>query len=107
VRADPKPAARRIDREAGVEKVRSEGRCRICPATYGLTRHHLVPRSLGGDDSDDNLIPLCFVCHDLYETQPKDQGPGKLIRRSLTKREVGYVLRRKGRVFLDRYYPPG
>jgi 5-methylcytosine-specific restriction endonuclease McrA len=25
--------------------------------------HHVVYRSSGGDDSPDNLIPLCFNCH--------------------------------------------
>jgi len=25
--------------------------------------HHIVYRSSGGDDSPDNLIPLCFNCH--------------------------------------------
>lgn len=28
-----------------------------------LEHHHLVPRSLGGSDEQDNLITLCFRCH--------------------------------------------
>jgi len=42
------------------------GECRVCE-TMTLVRgepinielHHLVPRSIGGDDLEDNLVPLC------------------------------------------------
>lgn len=42
------------------------GPCRVCvrPASNGhgfhvVTFHHLVPRSMGGDDVEDNIVPLC------------------------------------------------
>lgn len=25
--------------------------------------HHIVPRSLGGEDNDENKVPLCLECH--------------------------------------------
>lgn len=39
--------------------------CRVCSrwvGDYGHT-HHIVYRSLGGDDSLDNCILLCHMCH--------------------------------------------
>ncbi len=27
------------------------------------TLHHLIPTSLGGDDSEENKVPLCHDCH--------------------------------------------
>ena len=41
--------------------------CVACGARHGngvnIEHHHLVPKSEGGRDSDDNLITLCHVCH--------------------------------------------
>jgi ATP-dependent DNA helicase RecQ len=36
------------------------GRCLTHPATG---THHIIPRSSGGKDEPDNLIPLCNECH--------------------------------------------
>lgn len=33
----------------------------------GLTAHHLIPRSEGGGDNDENLVTLCSNCHDFVE----------------------------------------
>jgi len=43
---------------------RDGGRCRVCGQTGG-DLHHLVPRSLGGRDSDTNCLLLCRKCHQL------------------------------------------
>lgn len=51
---------------------RDQGRCRVCAkrceigSTFAnrIERHHIVPRSLGGDDSSSNLCSLCVDCHD-------------------------------------------
>jgi HNH endonuclease len=44
--------------------------------------HHIVPRSEGGDDSEDNGIPLCFDCHaEAHSYNPK-QPMGRRIRPS-------------------------
>lgn len=38
--------------------------CAVCGSTSGrIERHHIVPRSRGGPDTDDNLVPLCHSCH--------------------------------------------
>jgi len=30
----------------------------------GAKQHHLTPRSLGGENTVDNLVALCRACHD-------------------------------------------
>jgi hypothetical protein len=37
--------------------------CRICGSTEQIGTHHIINRSLGGDDSLFNLITLCFSHH--------------------------------------------
>jgi len=44
--------------------------------------HHIVPRSEGGSDSEENGIPLCFNCHaEVHSYNPK-QAIGRRIRPS-------------------------
>jgi len=52
--------------------IRLRGCCEQCGAKTHLQVHHKRPRSLGGDDSDDNLMLLCHKCH--FETYHR---PGK------------------------------
>jgi len=43
-------------------------RCKKHHRTHtGLSAHHIVPRAIGGQDDDDNLITLCNKCHDWIE----------------------------------------
>jgi 5-methylcytosine-specific restriction endonuclease McrA len=37
--------------------------CRICGSTQEIGTHHIINKSLGGDDSLHNLITLCFSHH--------------------------------------------
>jgi hypothetical protein len=39
------------------------GRCPRCRKVQPLTRHHIVPRSEGGPDEEDNIELLCRPCH--------------------------------------------
>lgn len=48
--------------------------CRRCD-TLGVTRpadhwHHLLPRSAGGPNTAENLIPVCFTCHRWIHDHP-------------------------------------
>jgi len=40
-------------------------RCQSCGTKSNLEVHHKEFRSQGGDDSEPNLITLCFACHSL------------------------------------------
>jgi len=33
------------------------------PVHPNTTPHHIIPRSVGGKDDENNLIPLCYKCH--------------------------------------------
>jgi len=37
--------------------------CRICRRAAATEVDHVIPRSRGGDDADDNLQGLCRPCH--------------------------------------------
>jgi len=39
--------------------------CQHCGTKSNLEVHHKEFRSQGGDDSEPNLITLCFACHSL------------------------------------------
>jgi hypothetical protein len=56
--------ARRQD-ECGlsVDWAEAHERCWRCGEKSKLERCHIVPRSLGGADSPENLVLLCFRCH--------------------------------------------
>jgi len=40
-------------------------RCQSCGTMSNLEVHHKKFRGQSGDDSEQNLITLCFVCHDI------------------------------------------
>ena len=42
---------------------RDAWRCQFCGAMTNLEVHHKEFRSQSGDDSEENLITLCFACH--------------------------------------------
>ena len=66
------------------------GPCRVCDATSRIVDyHHLIPRSLGGDDVPDNIVPLCRYCHDLVTRV--DLNTVQLLALSLSAAERAYV----------------
>ena len=41
-------------------------RCEVCKRKFkakGLTGHHIVPKSCGGEISEDNILITCYQCH--------------------------------------------
>lgn len=112
-----KAPARIIDKQAGTEKLMHEGCCRLCGhrphSGLGLTRHHLIPRIKGGDDVDDNLVPLCGDgtrgCHS--DVEHWRAMARERLRRVLTPAEKAYVNRRAAELgcpgYLDTAYPWG
>ncbi len=37
--------------------------CEKCGGTNGIEVHHKIPLIKGGNDTQDNLISLCYECH--------------------------------------------
>lgn len=84
----PKPVARIRDPEAVQRKVAGAA-CRICGRTAS-DGHHVVLRSQGGDDVEDNIVPLCHEHHMQYHA-------GVERRLKLTTEEFQYVIAKLGR----------
>lgn len=135
---DPKHPERVSDVNAGKFKVyghpavagSGERRCRVCvffrqhpelpdPLPQGaprrgvVTRFHLVPKGKwggGGDDVDDNLIPVCGSGvaghHGMWETKQTGwELVGYAIRQTLTDAELEYVVGKKGEEWFSQHYP--
>lgn len=42
--------------------------CRSCNSDRGISPHHILFKSLGGKHNTENLVTLCFKCHNLIHT---------------------------------------
>jgi hypothetical protein len=49
--------------------------CVVCQLTKGITPAHLTPRSLGGCDHADCVVPLCWMHHRAYDSGGLDLLP--------------------------------
>lgn len=80
--ADPRPAARIVNPAAvPLDPSPLSNGCPICGRhNVNLTRHHVVPRSQGGDDVRENLIWACGDgsrgCHGVLESHNRDGETG-------------------------------
>jgi len=50
--------------DLGVDWTEAYERCWRCGCKRKLQKCHIVPRSLGGKDSTQNILALCSQCHD-------------------------------------------
>lgn len=64
--------------------------------------HHLVSRSLGGDDVADNLVGVCRPCHELIEA--RDVSTLTLLGTLLTEAERAYVVGKLGEGAMARLF---
>jgi len=61
---------------------RDYGHCAICGVWTLAPPHHITPRSQGGEDTAENLITLCHVCHhEIHHGRVKKYR--KLLRQAL------------------------
>ena len=62
--------------------------CCIChkPAGTKMEVHHIVPKSQGGEDTEENGIPLCFDCHAEVEAYDPQHPKGRRFTPSELKR---------------------
>ena len=59
------------------------GRCNRCKKSLPLTRHHIVPRSEGGSDDEDNIELVCRPCHDrIHRARTRPRASTKAERRA-------------------------
>jgi len=88
VTPDQKPRKRIIDSAAQRVKLDADPNCRVC-SDRATDPHHILLKSQGGDDIEDNIMPLCFDCHRRYHN-------GK-VNLWLKPKELIYILDRMGR----------
>jgi 5-methylcytosine-specific restriction endonuclease McrA len=88
-----------------------QGSCRVCKraTTYlpafqaaSVTWHHVIPRDFHGDDVNDNIVPLCFACHE-HVTALKPDACLALCA-SLTDAEYAYAIGKLGEGAFERVY---
>ena len=118
-------------RGGGREKIKLEGRCRMCLRPRGpdsrlewdaaggefglgarpLTRHHLIPeRWFKGQlpptralrSSESNIVPLCRPCHDGVEIDVESR---RMLRRVLGPDEVSFMIQLAGAPWVAARYP--
>ena len=60
------------------------GKCRRCGTSNRLHVHHVMYRSQGGKHVAENLITLCYTCHDVVHSNKDKWQPaclGLMVRR--------------------------
>ena len=79
--------------------------CRICRNYMARELHHLVSRSLGGDDLADNLVGLCRECHGSVTAR---YAPNlRVLAENLTDAEYAYVIGKLGEGAMSRLFGVG
>lgn len=78
-------------------------RCIICNSDYGIHHHHVVRRTHGGADREDNLVLLCYKCHDIYAHGKKEKSYRSMFLEYLDS-EKCRKFRRKHKAELDEIY---
>lgn len=65
-----KDVADELDAVTAALLQRSMGRCEICWDAPAWHRHHRLRQSQGGDNSLENLLHLCWNCHEFVHRYP-------------------------------------
>ena len=60
--------------------------CEICHGKDRLTVHHKIPKELGGLDNIENLMTLCYKCHEWIH---KDKNLNSRKRLNLLRKNNG------------------
>jgi 5-methylcytosine-specific restriction endonuclease McrA len=60
----PSPVDQNISEQTRLDVLKRDNwRCQVCGNLQQLEVHHLLFRSHGGEDLEENLITLCHSCH--------------------------------------------
>lgn len=66
-------------------------RCALCDDTRGIQIHHVILRSHGGADVEQNLITLCWRCHAIAHGTRLKEYPDYMDTRELRQACVEYM----------------
>jgi 5-methylcytosine-specific restriction endonuclease McrA len=78
------------------------GVCRICSDGYLPELHHVLARSLGGDDVAENLVSLCRRCH--MEVEAHNVQACRQLNLNLRDEELEYLSEKKYAGYAARRY---
>ena len=80
------------------------GPCRVCSARTPtvMQLHHLVTRNDFGDDIADNLVPVCWDCHEALHKRAA--AICRLLLSRLSDAEYAYMVQRGGEDYAEREY---
>ena len=45
-----------------------KGKCKLCGKTGATEKHHKKSKGSGGNDTEENLIEVCRICHTKIHT---------------------------------------
>jgi 5-methylcytosine-specific restriction endonuclease McrA len=110
VRPDPRPRKREkaSPRDWAALHEHFAGQCCVTCGQPEIELHHAVPRSQGGDDVKENLVPLCHTHHQILENHsPGWERVAAHVRAFILAREsrTRYVLDHIGQARFDARYP--
>jgi 5-methylcytosine-specific restriction endonuclease McrA len=80
--------------------------CQYCGATHAkMTVDHVIPRTLGGGDTWENLVCACARCNNIKGFRSPEQAGLKLIRRPRRPNQVTFIRLMAGGVPDHRWKP--
>ena len=80
--------------------------CQYCAATHAtMTVDHVIPRTLGGGDTWENLVCACARCNNIKGFRSLEQAGLKLIRRPRRPNQVTFIRLMAGGVPDQRWKP--
>lgn len=89
---------------AAIRTEKAEGQpCRVClTVSEPLHLHYLIPRDQGGDDTADNIAPLCPLCHMLVTVL--DVEARAILAANLTDHEYAHIIGKLGEQGMTRLF---
>lgn len=61
--------------------------CAVCARKGDLHKHHFVPRSLGGEDDQTNILTLCSTCHNIIHSTSNLSSCRSATKRALARKK--------------------
>lgn len=89
-------------------------RCRICSTDEGITRHHMIPRSMSGRKLRAKIRPAIYghrcniikLCRDCHLRVERDEGTMRSsLRDLLNPNELRFLQQTAGPAWLNKNYP--
>ncbi|RKX70452.1 HNH endonuclease [candidate division WOR-3 bacterium] len=78
---------------------RDRHQCQYCGRTTGpMTADHVVPKSMGGKDTWENMVCACLECNNRKGDRLPEQAGMKLIRKPRRPHHLTFILNSLGRI---------